>query len=210
VVNLVWVILIVGGVVVGALHHNLNDVTQAAISAAQKGVDVAFGFVGIMTLWLGMARVAERSGLMRGLARALRPVLGRLFPGLPSDDPAMGNMSMNLVANMLGMGSAATPFGLKAMQDLARLNPDPDTASTHMITFLALNTAALNLVPAAVIALRVAAGSRQPTAIVGPTIVATAFSMMVAVVADRVFRARGTPPLPPERSADGHRRHKTG
>jgi spore maturation protein A len=204
------VVLIVGGVIVGAWHHNLGEVTQAALSASQKGVEVAFGFIGIMTLWLGMARVAERSGLMRLLARALAPVLRRLFPGIPPEDPALGNMSMNLVANMLGMGSAATPFGLKAMQDLARRNPDRETATPDMITFLALNTAALNLVPAAVIALRVAAGSREPTAIVGPTIIATACSMVVAIVADRLFRWRSAPPSPPQRPTDHHRRHEAG
>jgi spore maturation protein A len=210
VVNVVWVVLIVGGVLVGAWHHNLGDVTQAAVSAAEKGVEVALGFIGIMTLWLGMARIAERSGLMSRLARMLAPLLRRLFPGLPDGDPALGNISMNLVANMLGMGSAATPFGLKAMQDLKHANPTPDTASPHMITFLALNTAALNLVPATVIALRAAAGSREPTAIVGPTIVATACSMVAAVAADWVFRRRARPPSTPQEPADRHRGNEPG
>lgn len=195
-VNLVWMILIVGGLVVSAWHHNVGDVTQAAIHASEKGVEVAFGFIGIMTLWLGMARIAEESGLMRSLAKSMAPLMRRLFPGLEPSDPAMGNMSMNLVANMLGMGSAATPFGLKAMQDLKRLDPESDTASANMITFLALNTAALNFVPATVIALRVAAGSRFPTVIVGPTIMATAAAMAVAILADRVFRWR-QPSAPP-------------
>lgn len=179
------------------------------MAAAGRGVEVAFGFVGIMTLWLGMARVADQSGLLRALARGLAPWLRRLFPDVPPDDPVLGHVAMNLVANMLGMGSAATPFGLKAMQDFKRLGGKREVATPAMITFLALNTAALNLVPAGVIALRVAAGSRQPTAIVGPTIVATACAMAVALTADRVFR-RLTPPLPPERPTDRHRRHKSG
>lgn len=200
-VNLVWVALIVGGLVVSAVRHNMSAVTQAAFMASEKGVEVAFGFIGIMTLWLGMARIAEQSGLMRSLAKVLAPLLRRLFPGVSADHPAMGNMSMNLVANMLGMGAAATPFGLKAMQDLQSLNPDPKTASANMITFLALNTAVLNLVPAAVIALRVASGSRAPAAIVGPTILATACSMAVAVLADRVFRWwHRRPPITPKPS----------
>jgi spore maturation protein A len=189
-VNAVWVILIVGGLLVSAATHQMGSVTQAAVSAAEKGVEVAFGFIGIMTLWLGLARVAEESGLMRMLARGLAPLLRRLFPEVPANDPALGNMAMNLVANILGMGSAATPFGLKAMQDLQRLNPDPETATADMITFLAANTAVLNLVPATVIALRVAAGSRQPTAIVGPTAMATAAAMVVALTADRLWRWR--------------------
>jgi len=197
-VNAVWVILIVGGLLVSAATHQMGSVTQAAVSAAEKGVEVAFGFIGIMTLWLGLARVAEESGLMRLLARGLAPFLRRLFPGVPPEDPALGNMAMNLVANILGMGSAATPFGLKAMQDLQRLNPDPETATPDMITFLAANTAVLNLVPATVIALRVAAGSRQPTAIVGPTAIATAAAMVVALTADRLWRwrERRRPPSP--------------
>lgn len=187
---MVWVVLLVGGLVVAALGGTLPEVTQAAMTAAGKGVEVALGFVGIMTLWLGMARIAERSGLMERLAQLLAPVLRRLFPELPRNTPALGNMSMNLVANMLGMGSAATPFGLKAMQDLKEAQELSDTASASMITFIALNTAALNLVPASVIALRVAAGSRAPADIVGPTILATTAAMLVAIAADRWYRWR--------------------
>ncbi|MCL8208677.1 MAG: nucleoside recognition protein [Actinomycetia bacterium] len=201
-VNAVWVILIVGGLLAAAAGHRVESLTEAALAAAGKGVEIAFGFVGIMTLWLGMARIAERSGLMRLLARALAPLLRRLFPAVPADHAALGDIAMNLVANMLGMGSAATPFGLKAMQELQRLNPDPATASPDIITFLALNTAALNLVPAAIIALRVASGSRDPTAIVGPTVVATAAAMAVAVTADRILR-RLAPPRSGPNPTDG-------
>ena len=189
-INIVWVVLLVGGLAVAALGGALPEVTQAAMTAAGKGVEVALAFVGIMTLWLGMARIAERSGLMEQLARLLAPVLRRLFPELPRNNPALGNMSMNLVANMLGMGSAATPFGLKAMQELKQTQESGDTASVSMITFIALNTAALNLVPASVIALRVAAGSRAPADIVGPTILATTAAMLVAIAADRWYRWR--------------------
>ncbi len=189
-INVVWVVLLVGGLAVAALGGTLPEVSQAAMTAAGKGVEVAFGFVGIMTLWLGMARIAERSGLMEQLAGLLAPVLRQLFPELPRNNLALGNMSMNLVANMLGMGSAATPFGLKAMQELKQTQNSSDTASVSMITFIALNTAALNLVPASVIALRVAAGSRAPADIVGPTILATTAAMLVAIAADRWYRWR--------------------
>jgi len=210
-VNAVWVLLIVGGLLVSVFHHNTPDVTEAAIAAAGKGVEVAFGFVGIMTLWLGMARVAEKSGLLAAIARLLAPLLRRLFPSVPRDDPALGHISMNLVANILGMGSAATPFGLKAMQDLARLNPRREVASDAMITFLAANTAVLNLVPATVIALRVAAGSTHPTAIVGPTAFATGTAMVVALLCDRLLRAHDRPPtLPPKRASKQNDRHKAG
>lgn len=187
-VNVVWLILIVGGIVVSGLHHSMLPVTEAIVTGTEKAVEVAFGFIGIMALWLGMARIAEESGLMRAFARLLSPVVSRLFPGIPKDHPAMGSMVMNMVANILGMGSAATPFGLKAMEELQSLNDVKDRASANMITFMALNTASLSLVPATVVALRVAAGSKNATVIVGPTIVATAFAMVVAIVVDRVFR----------------------
>ncbi|CAB1128708.1 spore maturation protein [Candidatus Hydrogenisulfobacillus filiaventi] len=187
-VDWVWLGLIVGGILTAAWHHNVAAVTQAAVAAAGKAVDIAFGFIGIMTLWLGLARVAEDSGLMRLLARALAPLFRRLFPALPRDHPAIGSMAMNIVANMLGMGGAATPFGLKAMEELERLNPHPHRASADMITFIAVNTAALNLVPATMIALRVAAGSRNPTDIVGPTILVTGITTVVVVLADRFIR----------------------
>ncbi|MCY0877620.1 MAG: nucleoside recognition protein [Firmicutes bacterium] len=187
-VNVIWLLLILGGMVVSGLHHSMAPVTAAIIEGTEKAVEVAFGFIGILTLWLGLARIAEQSGLMRALARALAPVFSRLFPGIPDDHPAMGNMVMNMVANILGMGSAATPFGLKAMEELQKLNENKEEASANMITFLAINTATLTLVPATVVALRVAAGSKNPTVIVGPTIIATAFSMAVAIAVDRIFR----------------------
>lgn len=187
-VNIVWLVLIVGGIIVSGLHHTMMPVTNAIITGSEKAVEIAFGFIGIMTLWLGMARVAEESGLMRALSRMMAPFISRLFPGIPKDHPAMGNMLMNMIANILGMGSAATPFGLKAMEELQKLNPQKDRASANMITFLAINTATFSLIPASVVALRVAAGSKNPTVIVGPTIIATAFSMIVAIIVDRLFR----------------------
>lgn len=187
-VNIIWLVLIVGGIVVSGLHHTMLPVTEAIVTGTEKAVEVAFGFVGIMALWLGMARIAEESGLMRGVAKVLAPIVSRLFPGIPEDHPAMGNMVMNMAANILGMGSAATPFGLKAMEELQTLNDVKDRASNNMITFLAINTASMTLVPATVVALRVAAGSKNPTVIVGPTIIATCFSMLVAIFVDRIFR----------------------
>ncbi len=173
---------------VSAANHSMMSVTKAIVNASDQAVQVALGFVGIMTLWLGMAKIAEESGLMRAVSRLLAPFVSRLFPGIPKDHPTMGNMLMNMAANILGMGGAATPFGLKAMEELQQLNPVKDTASANMITFLAINTASINLIPATVIALRVAAGSKNPTEIVGPTIVATTIASVVAIAVERVFR----------------------
>lgn len=187
-VNAVWLVLLVGGIVASALQGNVGGVTQAVVSGSEKAVEVAFGFIGIMSLWLGMAKIAEASGLMQGMARLMAPLVSRLFPGVPAEHPAMGNMLMNMAANMLGMGGAATPFGLKAMQELQTLNPRKDQASRDMITFLAINTASINFVPATMIALRVAAGSTHPAEIVGPTIFATSVAFLVAITVDRLFR----------------------
>lgn len=187
-VNIVWLVLIVGGILVSAWHHTMIGVTQAIVTGSEKAVEVAFGFVGIMALWLGMAKIAEESGLMRAFSRLMAPLVSRLFPGIPRDHPAMGDMLMNMAANILGMGSAATPFGLKAMQELQALNDKKDRASANMITFMAINTASINLIPATVIALRVAAGSKNPTEIVGPTILATTVSTVVAIGVDRLLR----------------------
>lgn len=187
-VNLVWLVLIIGGLVMSAVHGTMLSVTEAIMTSSEKAVEIAFGFIGIMTLWLGMARIAEESGMMRALSRIMAPLVSRLFPGIPKEHPAMGNMLMNMSANILGMGGAATPFGLKAMEELQKLNTVKDRASANMITFLAVNTASINLIPATVIALRVAAGSHNPTEIVGPTILATTISSIVAVSVDRFLR----------------------
>lgn len=187
-VNAVWITLIVGGLLMAAFHHNVPAVTEAAISGTGRAVEIAFGFIGIMTLWLGLARVMEESGIMRLLAKLMRPLFLRLFPGIPKDHPAVGAMLMNLIANMFGMGGAATPFGLKAMEHLQELNPEKDKASSNMISFIAVNTAVISFIPAVVIALRVAAGSKNATNIVAPTILVTGFSMVVAICVDRIYR----------------------
>jgi len=151
--------------------------------------------LGILVMWTGLSKIAEDSGLMDHLAQAIRPLTRLLFPSVPPDHPAVGAMLMNMSANLLGLGQAATPLGLRAMQELQKLNQDPTTASEAMCTFLALNTSSLTLVPAAVVAVRAAAGSVNPAEIVGPTLVATTCSTTVAVLADflmrRWYRLRG-------------------
>lgn len=189
--NAIFAFLIVAGIVVSVVSGNVETVTDSAISGARDGVEKVIAFVGVMTLWLGMARIAEESGLMASMTRLIHPLLRPLFPSVPDGHPAMGAMLMNMVANMMGFGSAATPFGLKAMEHLQELNARRDTASDAMCTFLAINTASVTLVPATVIAFRAAAGSANPSEIIGPAIVATACSSVVALTADRIFRGRG-------------------
>ncbi|MDA8235562.1 MAG: spore maturation protein [Clostridia bacterium] len=188
-VNLVWLGLIVVGVVVAAFTGNIEGVTKAAFEGAELAVQVAFKLIAVLTFWLGMMKLAEAGGLIKLLAALFRPFLRFLFPSIPKDHPAMGAIVMNLSANVLGLGNAATPMGLIAMQEMQKLNRGkPDTASDAMCTFLALNTSCLTLIPTTILAIRIKFGSQDPTEIVGTTIFATACGMVVAVFADRLLR----------------------
>jgi len=148
----------------------LKDVTNSALSYASTAVNIAIGLIGIMALWLGVMKVAEEAGLISIIARWLKPVTTKLFPDVPADHPAMGSMIMNISANMLGLGNAATPFGLKAMEELDKLNPNKGTATNAMVTFLAINTAGMTLIPATAIAIRASAGSSDPAIIIGTSL----------------------------------------
>jgi spore maturation protein A len=188
-VNFVWFGMIFFGIVVAGMNGNIEAVTEAALDGADNAVKISISLIAIITFWLGIMKLAEEAGLVRAFAWLVRPLLRFLFPSVPRDHPAMGAIVMNLSANILGLGNAATPMGLIAMQELQKLNRQKDTASDAMCTFLALNTSCITLIPTTVIGIRLVYGSADPTEIVGPTIVATAFSMAVAVIVDRVLRA---------------------
>jgi spore maturation protein A len=193
--SFIWVLLVATSVVAAALSGRMGPLTAAIATSAQTAVTLSIGLVGVMTLWLGLMKVAEEAGLVRLLARAARPILRRLFPEVPPEHPAMGAMVMNVAANLLGLGNAATPFGLEAMRRLEELNPRPGTATDAQALFCALNTASLQLLPATVIALRAAAGARNPGDVIGPTLLATACAATAAVASAkllaRVFPAPG-------------------
>jgi spore maturation protein A len=187
-INIIWAVLIIVGFAVGAITGNLDIVTNAAIDSAKSAVELAIGLIGIMALWLGIMKIAEDSGLIRGIGRGLRPVMVLLFPEIPPDHPAMGAMIMNISANVLGLGNAATPFGLKAMEELQKLNKKKDTATNAMVTFLAINTSSVTLIPASTIAILSAAGAINPTEIIGPTIMATTISTTVAIILSKLLQ----------------------
>lgn len=187
-INFIWAGLLIIGFVVGAITGNIEAVTNAAIDSAKTGVDLALGLIGIMTLWLGLMKIAEDSGLVEKLAKALKPLMVWLFPDVPADHPAMGAMIMNIAANMLGLGNAATPLGLKAMKELQELSDDKETATDAMVTFLAINTSSVTLIPATTIGILVLSGAKNPTEIIGPTLVATTVSTIVAIIASKVFQ----------------------
>ncbi len=165
----------------------MKGVTNAAIDYAKTAVNIALGLIGIMALWLGVMRVGEEAGLIKKFANAVKPITKFLFPDVPSDHPAMGSMLMNISANMLGLGNAATPFGLKAMEDLDMLNPNKGEATNTMCTFLAINTAGLTLIPATAIAVRAAAGSSDPTIIIGTSFFGASCATVTGIIAAKVL-----------------------
>lgn len=185
--NYIWLGMLLTGLVVAGVTGHVRPAVDAAIKGAETAVTLALGLVGVMSLWLGIMRLAERAGLVALLARALRPVLVRLFPDVPAAHPAMGSMVLNIAANMLGLTNAATPLGLRAMRDLETLNRHPGTATNAMCTFLAINTGSVQLIPASAIAVLAAAGAMNPTAIVGSALLATACSSAAGLIAVKLL-----------------------
>jgi spore maturation protein SpmA len=165
----------------------MEALSRAMIDSASGAVELAIGLVGVMTLFLGLIKVAEAGGMLQILARLIRPLMVRLFPDVPADHPAMGAMILNMSANAMGLGNAATPFGIRAMQELEKLNPQPGTATNAMALFLAINTSSLTLLPTGVIAIRAAAGSADPAAILPTTLLATIGSTIVAIIAAKTY-----------------------
>lgn len=185
--NYIWFALVLLAVVLGGANGKIEDVTKAAIDAANNSVTLAIGLIGVMALWLGIMKIAEDSGLVNLLARAISPVMRWLFPEIPVDHPAMSSMMLNIAANMLGLNNAATPLGLKAMEDLEKLNKNPGVATNAMCMFLTVNTAGVQLIPASMISLLASAGSKDPTAIIGTTFAATIISLVVGLLGAKVL-----------------------
>jgi len=165
----------------------IEALSAAMIESAKGAVDLAIGLVGVMTLFLGLMKIAEAGGLLKVISRLLRPLMTRLFPDVPADHPAMGAMILNLSANVLGLGNAATPFGIRAMQELDRLNPKKGTATDAMVLFLAINTSSVTLLPTGVIALRAAAGSADPAGILPTTLFASMAATIVAIIVAKLY-----------------------
>ena len=187
--NYIWLGLVLLAVIIGGATDHLKEVTDKGFEMAEYAVmKTALPLVGIMALWLGVMRVAERAGLVALLARAMRPLMRWLFPDVPPDHPAMGSMLMNLAASVLGLGNAATPLGLRAMKDLETLNRFPGTATNAMCTYLAINTSSVQLIPATAIAVLAASQSKNPTAIVGTSIMATTCAAVAAVTAAKLLQ----------------------
>jgi spore maturation protein A len=190
VVNFIWLGLIMIGIIVAGINGRIDIVSQAAFEGAKTGVTVCFGLISILTFWLGMMKIAEESGLLAKLQKVLNPFARFLFPQVPKDHPAMGYILSNMSANILGLGNAATPMGIKAMEELQKLNPDPKTATPAMCTLLALNTSSITLIPTTIIAIRMNYNSANPVEIVGTTLFATMISTAAAILLDKYYRYR--------------------
>ena len=187
-INIIWFILLASGIIVGFINGNMEAVTEAAISNAESAVAISLGLIGVMALWLGIMKIAEDAGLVRSISKALKFVMKPLFPEIPENHPAMGAIVMNMAANILGLGNAATPLGINAMKEMQKLNPNKDTATNSMVMFLAINTSSITMIPATVIAIRASAGSTNPTEIIGPSLIATTVSTIAAIVAVKLLQ----------------------
>ena len=193
--------LVLLSILLAAFTGHMGAVSQGVLESARKAVELALGLVGAMTLFLGLVKVAEAGGMLRLLARAVAPLMRRLFPDVPPEHPAMSAMVLNIASNVLGLGNAATPFGIRAMQELESLNPAKGTATNAMVLFLAINTAGFAILPTTVIALRAAAGSKDPGGILVSTWIASGCATIAAVAAAMLlarlprFRVRTVEPI---------------
>ncbi len=200
-INYIWFGLMAVALVVAAFNGTAETVSKGAVESATTAVTIAIGLVGIMTLWLGMMRIAEAAGLVTLLGRMLRPFMRWMFPEVPAGHPAAGAIVVAVAANVLGLNNAATPLGIKAMEELQRLSPEKETATNSMVTFMAITTSGVQLIPATMIGVLAAAGSAQPTAIISASILATFIGTIAAVVAARLlqpFYPQALPPRPVE------------
>lgn len=179
--NVIWLGMILISVLVGMMTGTIDAVVHSVTDSAKLGFELALGLSGIMALWLGIMSIATESGLVSILGRILKPVLKRLFPDIPVEHPAMGAMTLNIAANMLGLANASTPFGLQAMKELQALNKQATIATNSMCTFLAINTSSIQLIPATAIAFLAANGSTNPSSIILTSLIATSVSTVVAL-----------------------------
>lgn len=180
--NYIFYFLIVFSIIIGAVNGKLQDVVNAVMSGAELSVKVAFSLIGIMAFWLGIMRIAEKSGLISWISKVLRPITKALFNELPEDSPAVGDIAMNFSANAFGLSNAATPFGIKAMEELQKVNKDKTTATNSMCLFLGMNTAGFQLIPTTVLAVLVGIGYKNPTEIIAPTLLVTLIAFISAIV----------------------------
>lgn len=185
--NYIFYFLIVISIIAGALNGRLSEVVNSILSGAELSVKVAFSLIGIMAFWLGMMKIAEKCGLISFIAKIIKPITKKLFNEIPEDSPAIGDIAMNFSANAFGLSNAATPIGLKAMEELQKHNKDKASASNAMCMLLAMNTAGFQLIPATVLAVLIGIGYKNPTEIIAPTLLVTSIAFISAIILAKVF-----------------------
>lgn len=185
-VNIIWACMAVFGILYALFNGTMDEVNEAIVESAGSAVTLSIGLIGILVFWLGMMKIAEEAGILKWMTNLLRPLIVKIFPEIPKDHPALGYILSNLTANLFGLGNAATPLGIKAMQEMKKLSKS-DVASRSMITFLAINTSSLTLIPTTVIAIRMQYNSVSPTEIVATTVIASLAGVVSAVLIDRYY-----------------------
>ncbi len=180
--NYIFYALIVISIIIGAINGKLQDVVNSIMSGAELSVKIAFSLIGIMAFWLGIMRIAEKSGLIKIISKILKPITKILFDELPPESPAIGDVAMNFTANAFGLANAATPFGIKAMEELKKENFGQNTVSNSMCLFLGMNTAGFQLIPTTVLAVLVGIGYKNPTEIIAPTFIVTLIAFTSAII----------------------------
>ena len=186
--NYIFYFLIVISIIFGAINGRLQDVVNAILSGAELSVKVAFSLIGIMAFWLGMMKIAEKCGLIEFIAKVIKPITKVLFNEIPEDSPALGDIAMSFSANAFGLTNAATPIGLKAMEELQKHNKDKSSASNAMCMFLGMNTAGFQIIPATVIAVLIGIGYKNPTEIIAPTLIVTSIAFVSAIILAKIFQ----------------------
>ena len=189
-INIIWLVLIVIGIIYGIATNNLEVINNTIVDSTKISLDMLLKIFPVIALWMGLTKIAEKSGLLEKLSMKLSPMLTKLFPEIPASHESFGLMASNMIANIFGLGSAATPFGLKAMSSLQKLNKNKDTASRSMITFLVINTSGLTLIPTTIISLRMMYGSTNPTIIVFACILSTFFATVGGIIVDKILARR--------------------
>ncbi len=184
--NYIWYFLIVISIVFGAINGTLNEVANSIFSGTALAVKVVLTLLGIMTFWLGIMKIAEKSGIVEFISKLLTPIAKLIFPEIPAKSPIIGDIAMNFSANALGLANAATPMGIKAMEGLQNINKDKESASDSMCILLAMNTAGFQLIPATVIAILAAAGLKNPTIIIIPTFIVTSVAFISAIIIAKI------------------------
>lgn len=186
--NYIFYFLIVISIIIGAINGKLTDVVNSILTGAELSVKVAFSLIGIMAFWLGMMKIADKCGLIKFIAKVIKPITKKLFNEIPEDSPAIGDIAMTFTANAFGLANAASPIGIKAMEELQKHNTDKTSASNAMCMFLAMSTAGFQLIPATVIAILIGIGYKNPTEIIAPTLLVTSIAFICAIILAKIFQ----------------------